>query len=183
MKTFLSRSWLWIGVLSLVCFTLCPYVGWYAIGTLAVFGGSVYTVKKAVDRKKKILENTDVFSKMTRKQKDAFLANDHKEVRSIESISKMMPYLCFVIALLNGYTYYYNAKAQFEAVGIAQIIPTSLALPILIVGMVLWLLFFIGFSFRMNETKVDEEHIVRSAKNEHSLLDRSVRAKKGKIKR
>lgn len=183
MKTFLSRSWLWIGVLSLACFTLCPYVGWYAIGTLAVFGGGVYTVKKAVDRKKKILENTDVFSKMTRKQKDAFLANDHKEVRSIESISKMMPYLCFVIALLNGYTYYYNAKAQIEAVGIAQIIPTSLALPILIVGMVLWLLFFIGFSFRMNETKVDEEHIVRSAKNEHSLLDRSVRAKKGKIKR
>lgn len=106
-----------------------------------------------------------------------------KKVRSIESISKMMPYLCFVIALLNGYTYYYNAKAQIEAVGIAQIIPTSLALPILIVGMVLWLLFFIGFSFRMNETKVDEEHIVRSAKNEHSLLDRSVRAKKGKIKR
>lgn len=183
MKTFLSRSWLWMGVASLVCFTLCPYVGWYVIGALAVFGGGAYTVKKAADRKKKILNNKEVFSKMTRKQKDAFLVNDQKEVRSIESISKMMPYLCFVVVLLNGYTYYYNMKEQIEAVGIAKIVPASLALPILIAGIVLWVLFFVGFSFRMNESKVDEEQIIRSTQSEHSLLNRSVRAKKGKIKR
>lgn len=183
MKTFLSRSWLWMGVASLVCFTLCPYVGWYTIGALAVFGGAVYTVKKATDRKNKILNNTEVFSKMTRKQKDAFLANDQKEVRNIESISKMMPYLCFVVLLLNGYTYYYNTKGRIAAVGIAKIIPVSFAFPILIAGMVLWALFFIGFSFRMNETKVDEEQMVRFAKSENSLLNHSVRAKKGKIKR
>lgn len=183
MKKFLSRSWLWIGVASLVCFTLCPYVGWYAIGTVAVFGGGVYTVKKASDRKNKILNNTEVFSKMTRKQRDAFLVNDQKEVRSIGSISKMMPYVCFVAVLLNCYTYYYNTNAQIEAVGIAKIIPTSMAMPVLIAGVVLWILFFIGFSFRMNETKIDEEQIVHFAKSEHSLLNQSVRAKKGKIKR
>lgn len=183
MKTFLSRSWLWTGVASLACFALCPYVGWYTIGALAVFGGGAYTIKKAADRKKALLENAAILNRMTRKEKNVFLANDEKEVRSIQSISKMMPYLCFIALLLNGYTYYYNVTAGIHALGIEQIIPDSLAMPLLIAGCLLWVLFFFGYSFRMNETRVNEQEMFRASKSDHSLLDQSVKAKKGKIRR
>lgn len=151
MKLFLARTWLVCGILSVLFMGLCPYVSWYALSNLAVFGCAAYLVYLATKRRKRMMQIKEVFKKMTRKEKKALEEADHKEVSSIASLSKMMPYLCFGCLLLNAYTYYYYNLEQGTAFGLIPGMNETASLILMAAGLLFGVLFYFGFCFKMNQ--------------------------------
>lgn len=157
MKPFLAKTWWLYGVLCALCLGLCSKIGWYALANVAVLGAGLYVVHQASSRKKRIVSNQAVFQAMTRKQKQAFLALDERETRSIRSSSKLMPYLCFGCLLLNGYTYYYNLTSA-KSLALIPALNTQAADPFLLgFGLAFGVLFYFAYCFRMNETHIQLE--------------------------
>lgn len=115
MNRNLARFWWLSALLSIVCLGLCPQIGWYALANLIICLAGVYMLHQADSRRKRIEGNQELFRKMTRRQKRAFQALDDREFSNLNSLTRLMPYLCFGCLMLDGYTYYYNLTTQHSA--------------------------------------------------------------------
>lgn len=150
MKSTLARFWMVFGILSVICAALCSLVSIYAVSNLLVFLCGVYAFHLARKRRDQIMENKETIQKMTRKQREQYLKADTKEASSIASLSKMMPYLIFGVLGLNAYTYYYNFEAG-KQFGLFAGMPQWADLCLLCAAILLGLLFYIGWAFRMSQ--------------------------------
>ncbi|MBD5424107.1 MAG: hypothetical protein HDR44_03160, partial [Allobaculum sp.] len=57
LKEVMAKYWCLFAILSMIFLFLCSYIGWYVVANLTVFGGAYYVVRKAIARKKRVLEN------------------------------------------------------------------------------------------------------------------------------
>lgn len=161
MKTFLAKTWYIYGILSVLFLALCREVGWYAAANLAVFGGAAYLVHQASSRYKRLTENREVLQKMKPGQREKFLALDAREAASIVSTSKIMPYLCFGMLFLDGYTYYFNLTNHKSVAILPNFGNTAVSVTLLVLGLAFGVLFYFAWSLRMDQTRIDGAAIAK----------------------
>lgn len=146
--------WLVCGACSFGLAFLNPYVGWFAVGNLVLYVCGFYVRHIAVDRTKRLLNNTRVIRKMNRHQKEQFIKMDRQECKNIQAMANMMmPVLTAANAALNIYTwYYYSKEASFVTpLTFTEGFGSSICITLLIFDVLFALLFYFGLRINVDQ--------------------------------
>lgn len=150
MNRFLTKTWWLFGAISVLTMLGCSRIGWYALANAAVIGAGVWTVHLAALRQKRWLEAKQTVKKMTKKQQKALTSMDTREVKNIQSLAKMMPYLCFGVLLLDGYTFYYNQTKGTSFALFGMDLPFGVNVALLVIGLVAGVAYYYTWCVKMN---------------------------------
>lgn len=153
MKKIDAAWWLW-GILSCV-FALClPWIGWYAIGNIAVVGCGAYVMHLAKKRRKRIDENKDLIKKMTKNQKKKMAQMDEQEGRSILTLAgRLMPFVIIFCGLINIYTFVWSMTGHPTVPVFSGLehMPLFTGWLLLSLDLLFLILFWIAFNGRVQE--------------------------------
>lgn len=154
MKQFAKFWWLW-GVGSGLCAFLSPYIGWYAVGNLAVVLCGFYLMHLAAGIRKTRQKNSNVIRRMNKKQKDQLRLMEARERQQTTLLSeRLMPFITLICGLLNCYTFYYMKSGQKTFQILEGISPEDMTLNFALLALDLCFLLLFWFSFR---TRIREE--------------------------
>lgn len=107
----ISSFWPFFGLCSAAFAFLNPYIGYYALDSLAVLLIALWVANSVSARFKRNNENRELLGKMNKKQKEAYAKADLTEEKSQTSLTTaLIPAVTIACMAINGYTWYYNSS-------------------------------------------------------------------------
>lgn len=108
-----GSAWMIFGLLSCVLALCLPWIGWYALGNIAVVCAAAYVLHLAGGRRKRIDQNKDLTRKMNAAQRRKLAEMDQQEGKNLLVLgNRLVPFLCVFCAVINIYTYIWSMSGH-----------------------------------------------------------------------